>query len=75
MKKKTILSVRDKAARLARKTLRAIKAGLFTEPHPYKFRDPVFESLEEFTRNLIYFVFVVGTVLILIWANDGGLTP
>ena len=70
--KKTLLSMRDKAELFARRTVRAVKAGLFTDPHPYPCRDPLFESIEEFTRNAAYFVFVVVTFALIVWAHEGG---
>jgi len=72
MNKKTLLHYRDKAELFARRTVRAIKAGLFTDPHPYKFREPLFESIEEFTRNAAYFVFVVVVFCLIVWAHEGG---
>lgn len=58
--------------RFCRRCLVAVKAGLFTDPHTYTFRDPFMESLEEWTRNLIYFAVVVGTFLALVWADELG---
>ena len=73
--KKTLLSMRDKTEPFARRTVRAIRAGLFTDPHPYPCRDTLFESIEEFTRNAAYFVFVVVVFCLIVWAHEGGWTP
>jgi len=72
MNKKTLLHYRDKAELFARRTVRAVKAGLFTDPHLYTRRDPLFESIEEWTRNLTYFMFVVVTFALIVWAHEGG---